>query len=105
MTTELAAGFGDLTVLTTPEVEVFVLDLEAYEENPPYYVDIAGRRFAYSSITFPVKGHGSALPPFVREHEAEGRLVVLVERKSRYMAYVHDPSISYDDDDAGDEET
>lgn len=99
MTTELAVTFDDMTVLAEEGIEVFVLDMGELPDLPPYYVDVAGRRFAYASTTFPVKGHGATLPPFVRAQEAAGHLVVLGERGGRYMAYVHDPEAAQDDED------
>lgn len=92
----LAVTFDDLSVLSEGGIEVFVLNLELAEANPPYFIEVAGRRFAYSSITFLLKGHSAALPAFVREHEAEGRLVLLVQRRNRYIAYVHDPAAGED---------
>ena len=41
------------------------------------------------------------MPTFIREQEAEGKLVVLGERKGRYLAYIHDPNAESDE---GDEE-
>jgi hypothetical protein len=88
-----------MTVLSEDDLELFVLNLEDDPDLPPFYVDVAGRRFAYSSATFPVKGHGATMPPFVRDQEAAGNLVLLVERSGRYMAYVYDPNAVYDDED------
>ena len=99
MPTEIAAGFNDMTVLTEDGVDVFILNLDDLEDVPPYYVDVAGRRFAYSSITFPVKGQSAQLPRFIRTTEAEGKLVIMVERKQRYLAYIHDPSAETDDEE------
>jgi hypothetical protein len=99
MPTELAVGFDDMTVLSEDDLELFVLNLDEDPDLPPFYVDVAGRRFAYSSTTFPVKGHSATMPPFVREQEAAGNLVLLVERNNRYMAYVYDPNAVYDDED------
>jgi hypothetical protein len=101
MPTELAVGFDDLTVLSEDALELFVLNLDDDPDLPPFYVDVAGRRFAYSSNTFPVKGHGATLPPFVEEQEAAGNLVILVERNDRYMAYVYDPNAVYDEEEEG----
>ena len=39
----------------------------------------------------------------VREHEAEGHLVLLGERDDRYMRYVHDPAAIEDDEDEAEE--
>ena len=102
MPTELAVGFNDMTVLSEDGLDVFILNLDEYEDVPPYYLDIAGRRFAYSSTTFPVKGQGAHMPRFVRETEAEGKFVIMVERKERYLAYVHDPTAE-DEEGAEDE--
>lgn len=99
MSTELAVGFDDLGVLTEDGVEVFTLNMNESPEVPPYYVDIAGRRFAYSSQSFLIKGHSATLPAFVRQHEADGHRVILVERNNRYMAYIHDPAAETDDEE------
>ncbi len=99
MSTELAVGFEDLGVLTEDGIEVFILNMNESPDVPPYYVDVAGRRFAYANQSFLIKGHSATLPAFVREHEAERRLVILVERHNRYMAYVHDPDAPTDDDE------
>ncbi len=96
MTTELALTFDDMTVLAEDDFEVFVYNMLELSDVPPFYIDVAGRRFAYASKTFPVKGHGATLPPYIREEEAAGHLVLLGERNGRYMAYVHDPEAVYD---------
>ena len=92
MPTEIAAGFNDMTVLTEDGVDVFILNLDELDDVPPYYLDVAGRRFAYSAITFPVKGQSAQLPRFIRTTEADGKLVIMVERKERYLAYIPDPA-------------
>ncbi len=99
MSTELALGFDDLDVLEEDGIEVFVLNMNESPDVPPYYVDVAGRRFSYSGVTFLVRGHSAALPGFVRDHEAAGRLTLMVERNSRYIAYVYDPTAIAEDDD------
>jgi hypothetical protein len=96
-TTELAVGFDDMTVLSEGGVDVFLLNLDESNEVPPYYVDVAGRRFSYSSITFMTKGHSAQLPNFVHEQEEAGNLVIMVERGGRYLAYVHDPNAEVED--------
>lgn len=97
MPTEIAAGFNDMTVLTEDGVDVFILNLDELDDVPPYYLDVAGRRFAYSAITFPVKGQSAQLPRFIRTTEADGKLVIMVERKQRYLAYIHDPAAEADE--------
>lgn len=98
MPTELAVTFDEMTVLTEEGVDVFVLNLDAEEDVPPFYIDVAGRRFAYTGATFLVKGHSALLPRFLREEEAAGRIVILGERDERYYAYVHDAAAPADED-------
>ena len=100
MPTALAVTFEQMGVLAEGGLEFFVLDMGALADVPPFYIDVAGRRFAYASATFPVKGHSATLPPFVRAEEAAGHLVLLGERDGRYLAYVHDPNATTDDEDA-----
>ncbi len=100
MPTEMAIGFDDMTVLSEGGVDVFLLNMEEMDDIPPYYIDVAGRRFSYSSVTFPTKGHSAQLPRFIEEQEAAGNLVVLGERRNRYIAYVYDPNAVTEDDDA-----
>jgi len=99
MPTELAVGFDDMTVLSEGGVDVFLLDWVQADDVPPYYIDVAGRRFAYTAQTFLTKGHSAQLPDYVRAQEAEGKLVILVEREGRYMAYVHDPNAPVEDEE------
>ena len=107
MTTEMteppAVGFDDLDVLSTEGVDVFVLDLSEQPDVPPYYVTVAGRRFAFTATTFLVQGHGANLPEYVQEQEAAGNLVLFVQRGERYYAYLHDPN-AIEEDEEGDEE-
>lgn len=99
MATELAVGFDDMTVLSEGGVDVFVLNLDADPDVPPYYIEVADRRFAFSGVTFLVRGHSAQLAAFVREHEADGRLLILAERKDRYFAYVFDPAAEPDEEE------
>ena len=88
---ELAVTFDDMTVLSEGGADVFVVNLNNREEAPPYYVTVNGRRFSFTGDTFLIQGHSAVMPAWVREHEAEGRLVLLGERDDRYVRYVHDP--------------
>src|SRR6476646_5253468 len=99
MPTAVAIGIDDITVLSEGGVDVFLLDLVEGDEVPPYYIDVAGRRFSYTAVTFLTKGHSAQLPDYVRAQEAEGKLVMLVERGGRYLAYVHDPNAPVEDDE------
>ena len=104
MTTEIAITFDDMTVLAEDDFEVFVFNMLELPDVPPFYLEVAGRRFSYSSRTFPVKGHRASMPPFIREEEAAGHIVLLGERNGRYMAYVHDPNAPADDEEGDAEE-
>lgn len=94
-TTSVTVTFDDLYLLTAEdpegEVDVFVLNWNEEPVPPPFYVAVADRRFAFNGTTYLVRGHGADLPRFVRSEEAEGRLVVFVEREDRLLTYVHDP--------------
>ncbi len=95
----LSVDFGDLYVLDTEDVEVFVLDLNGRDEVPPFYIDVDGRRFAFTAATFLLVGHGAALPDYVRAEEAEGRLALFGERDDRLLIYSHDPNAAVEDDE------
>ena len=92
MTTNLAVGFDDLTVLSEGGADVFLLSWTLEDEPPPYYVEVAGRRFGFTQETFLIKGHSATLSRWIREQEEAGRLPLLVEREGRYLKYVHDPN-------------
>ena len=100
--TAITLTFDDLFVLSTGDVDAFVYDMADSLVPPPYYITVDGRRFALSGMTFLEQGHGAVLPRWVREHEAEGRLVMFVRRNERLLGYVFDPTAS--DDEDGDDE-
>ncbi len=99
----LSAGFSDLYVLDTEDVEAFVIDLNGRDAAPPFYVDVDGRRFTFTAATFLLSGHGAALPDYVRAEEAEGRLVLFGEREDRLLIYGHDPNAEVEDGEEGDD--
>lgn len=96
--TSMTATFDELYVLESGGVDCFVLNWNEAPALPPYHITVDGRRFAYTGTTYPVKGHGAALPRWVRDEEAAGRLALFVERDGRLMAYLHDPSAVEDDE-------
>ncbi len=79
--------------------ETFILDWNWEAAPPPYYVNVEGRRFAYSGETLLAKGHGAKLARLMREHQGAGRLVIFVERAGRLLVYVHDPAARDDDEE------
>lgn len=96
--TEVTLTFEDSYVLSTEDVDAFAFNWNDEPEPPPYYVNVDGHRFSYTGLTFLVRGHGAELPDWVKENEAEGRLVLFVERGTRLLAYVFDPSADTDTD-------
>ena len=103
---EVEVGFDDLTVLSEGGADVFVLNLNGAETPPPFYVSVAGRRFAFTGETFLIQGHSAGLAGWVREQEEQGSLPLLAERDDRYLRYVHEPpgeGESGGDDPAGGE--
>jgi hypothetical protein len=99
---ELAVSFDEMTVLSEGGADVFLVNLNDTEETPPYYIAVNGRRFSFEGLTFLIQGHSAVMPAWVRENEAEGRLVILGERDDRYLRYVYDPQaeLEEDEDDA-----
>lgn len=98
----LVARYDEFELLETGDVDVFVFNLNEWPHSPPYFIEVAGRRFGLERETFLVRGHGATLPRWLREQEAAGRLVLLAERGTRFLVYVHDPSA--EDDEDGDDE-
>jgi hypothetical protein len=103
-TTEVAVTFDDMTVLSEGGIDVFVLNWNEAADPPPFYIDVEGRRCSYALETFLVRGHGAVLADRLREHEAEGRTPLLLERDDRYLLFLHDPAAEAEDGEAeGDE--
>jgi len=99
---EIAVTFDEMTVLSEGDVDIFVVNLNDVEGPAPYYVDVGERRFHFTGETFLIFGHSAILSAWVREQEAEGRLVLLGDRGDRYLRYLHDPAEELEDE--GDEE-
>jgi len=95
---EVEVTFDDLAVLSEGATNVFLLNWNLEETTPPYYVLVDGREFAFTGATLLIRGHSAALTRTVAEHEAEGRLVLLVERDGRFMIYAHDPNATDEDE-------
>lgn len=96
---EIAITFDDMGVISEDDLDVFLYNWNLELQPPPYYITVEGRRFAFTGQTLLIKGHGAALRRAVHEHEAEGRLAILVERNGRYLIYAHDPNATDDDGD------
>mgnify|MGYP001309759289 FL=1 len=99
-TKTLDITFNDLNILSTGGVDVLVLNLNEWDNDIPFYLDIDERIFALQpSNTYLVSGHGAQLPIWITDEESEDRLTILVERNERYLVYSHD-TLATDDDDS-----
>ena len=100
-TKTLDITFNDLNILSTGGVDVLVLNLNEWDNDVPFYLEIDQRFFALQpSNTHLVSGHGAQLPNWITNEESEGRLTILVERNERYLVYIHDTlAVEEDDDD------
>ncbi|MEX2375179.1 MAG: hypothetical protein WD942_06275 [Dehalococcoidia bacterium] len=96
--TSIEVTFEDMYVLAAGDVDAFAINWNEEGDPPPFYVAVDGKRFAYTGLTFLVRGYGAALPQFVREEEQAGHLVLFVERDSRLLSYVYDPEAEADDE-------
>tara|TARA_B100000700_G_scaffold331826_1_gene469905 strand:- start:6104 stop:6484 length:381 start_codon:yes stop_codon:yes gene_type:complete len=100
-TKTLDITFNDLNILSTGGVDVLVLNLNEWDNDIPFYLDIDERIFALQpSNTYLVSGHGAQLPNWITDEESEDRLTILVERNERYLVYSHDTLATDDDDDS-----
>ena len=106
-TKTLDITFNDLNILSTGGVDVLVLNLNEWNSDIPFYLEIDQRLFALQpSNTHLVSGHGAQLPNWITNEELEGRLTILVERNERYLVYIHDTlAIDEDEDEDEDDET
>ena len=99
-TKTLDITFNDLNILSTGGVDVLVLNLNEWDNDVPFYLEIDQRFFALQpSNTHLVSGHGAQLPNWITNEESEGRLTILVERNERYLGYIHDTLAVEEDDD------
>ena len=104
-TKTLDITFNDLNILSTGGVDVLVLNLNEWDNDVPFYLEIDQRLFALQpSNTHLVSGHGAQLPNWITNEESEGRLTILVERNERYLVYIHD-TLAIDEDEDEDDET
>ena len=104
-TKTLDITFNDLNILSTGGVDVLVLNLNEWNSDIPFYLEIDQRLFALQpSNTHLVSGHGAQVPNWITNEESEGRLTILVERNERYLVYIHD-TLAIDEDEDEDDET
>lgn len=99
--TSVTVTFDDMFVLETGGSPAFAINWNEEPTPPPYYITVDGRRFAYTGMTFLIRGHGAPLPNWVRDEEGAGHLVLFVERNNRLMGYSFDPSATDDEGEDG----
>ena len=104
-TNQTSASIWVRVGLSTGGVDVLVLNLNEWNSDIPFYLEIDQRLFALQpSNTHLVSGHGAQLPNWITNEESEGRLTILVERNERYLVYIHD-TLAIDEDEDEDDET
>ncbi|MEX2032006.1 MAG: hypothetical protein WEA81_03975 [Dehalococcoidia bacterium] len=91
--TSVTLTFDDFYVLTAEDIDAFAVNWNERPTPPPFYVVVDGKKFAFTGLTYLVRGFGAELPRWVKEEEAQDRLVLFVERDDRFLAYVYDPAI------------
>lgn len=96
--TSVSLTFEAFYVLTAEDIDAFAVNWNEEPSPPPYYVDVDGKRFAYTGLTFLVRGYGAELPRWVKEEEAAGHLVLFVEREERLLAYSYDPAAEVEEE-------
>ncbi len=77
---------ADLGHLEVDDMRLLYVDL--YDlDFVPTRIMVGEREFTYQR-SFPVRGHGAIMPPYVRSLIDEGRVPLIVERNERYYVYV-----------------
>lgn len=92
--TSVTLTLDDFHLLTAEDVDAFAVNWNEHPDPPPYHVIVDGKKFSHTGATFLVRGFGAALPHWVKEQEAEGNLVLFVERDDRLLCYVYDPAVA-----------
>jgi hypothetical protein len=86
-TTVLQIREADLGRLEVDNMRLLYADL--YDlDFVPTRIQVGDREFVYQR-SFPVRGHGAIMPPYIRSLIDEGRVPLVVERNERYYVYVH----------------
>jgi hypothetical protein len=78
---------ADLGRLEVDTMRLLYADLNDLD-SVPTRIQVGEREFVYQR-SFPVRGHGAIMPPYVRSLIDEGRVPLIVERNERYYVYVH----------------
>jgi len=98
--TTVELTFEDMYVLTAEDVDAFAVNWNEHPSPPPFYVIVDGKKFAYVGQTYLVRGYGAELPEWVKAEDAEGHLVLFVEREGRLLAYSYDPAAEDEEEEA-----
>lgn len=78
---------ADLGHLEVDGMRLLYVDLCDFDFVPTRIL-VGDREFVYQR-SFPVRGHGAIMPPYVRSLIDEARVPLVVERNERYYVYVH----------------
>ena len=85
----VSVSFDDLDVLSDQDKETFVLNLNFFEAQMPYYIKVSDYSFSFSGQSFLINGRSAVLPSLIEENEKNHQLTLLVERSNRFYIYLH----------------
>tara|TARA_A100001037_G_scaffold286978_1_gene295938 strand:- start:610 stop:912 length:303 start_codon:yes stop_codon:yes gene_type:complete len=85
----VSVSFDDLDVLSDQDKETFVLNLNFFEEQMPFYIKVQDYNFSFSGQSFLINGRSAMLPDLIEENEKNHQLTLLVERSNRFYIYLH----------------
>ena len=85
----VSVSFDDLDVLSDQDKETFVLNLNSFESQMPYYIKVNDYNFSFSGQSFLINGRSAMLPTLIEENENNHQLTLLVERSNRFYIYLH----------------
>ncbi len=85
----VSVDFDDLDVLGDQDKETFVLNLNFFEEQMPFYIRVKDYDFSFSGQSFLINGRSAMLPNLIEENEKNHQLTLLVERSNRFYIYLH----------------
>ena len=85
----VSVSFDDLDVHSDQDKETFVLNLNFFEAQMPFYIKVNDYSFSFSGQSFLINGRSAVLPSLIEENEKNHQLTLLVERSNRFYIYLH----------------
>ena len=64
----VSVSFDDLDVLSDQDKETFVLNLNFFEEQMPFYIKVQDYNFSFSGQSFLINGRSAMLPDLIEEN-------------------------------------